>query len=371
MSKKIIICGIKDNVNDIISRLSDTCVVIGYCDISDKLQKFNFFDGKPYASVSEYSSQEYDYIVIAYKSSQSIEAALCECSKHARQLVVYEWFKDATIGDIVGKFNNSALQPNQLIFGMSHSEVDIQTHHFNDKAFKFSLPSMDMFCHYSILNRIIKECPEKLSEVKSIVLEMPYYIFNYDLSRSVRSAKKRLMYFKSFGDYHNYGKSPEEIEIVKQFDVFLRVFACGNPKEYKNNTEGYEIKNGIKNKLISLIDQLNVRKENNRVWCKIHEATINENILLFENMVALIKDKIPEASVTVLVCPFNPLFVSKNKMHVVKTKDVFYEIVDKYGLDVEDDFNLYKNPFHFRDHCHLKDKQARKYTDYLKRKIAI
>ena len=249
---------------------------------------------------------------------------------------------------------------------MSHSQVDILTQLLNKKTYKFSLPSMDLFCQLQLLKNILKDGECKANRIKNIILELPYYIFNYDLSKSVRSVKKRLYYFKLFDDYHNYGLNEKEQYVIKQFENFLITFQYGNPEIIRNNMDEPNDKKGLKQFAYSLIDQKNVMRENNNVWAKKRPNTISDNIKIFNEFIKLLKDTYPNANITAIVCPFNPIFRLKNKRSIHRMKKMYYEEMEKKDISIIDNFELYHNPFLFNDHCHLKLEAAYAYTKYIK-----
>ena len=367
---KILICGTENNIDNIIKNLNIDTYVVGYTDIKRKMKLYNSFDGYPYQSLNNHQEGNYDFLVVTYDDNIYINEAREEFKSIEQRIIIYEWFKGATIANPVKKFIQSPIMFEQLILGMSHSENAIQTQLMKRQTFKFSLPSMDLFCHYQVLKKLLEDVPEKMEKVKSIVFELPYYIFNYDLSKSVRSAKKRLYYFRIFENYHNYGMNQEEINVIGQFERYLKIFVYGNPNLKKNNSqECYCLNRSLKDILRLLLFQIKVLTENNRVWKETRELTVQENIQFLERILKLINQRLPDVQITILVCPFNPIFSIKNYKFIWKKRKDFYNILGQYNLTVLDTFLSVKNPFDFLDHCHLNPKAATKYTYLINEKL--
>lgn len=95
---------------------------------------------------------------------------------------------------------------------------------------------------------------------------------------------------------------------------------------------------------------------------KKYPETISENIEIFRQLIDFIKNIFENSKIVVLVMPFNPLFRYTHKANCIKTKRIFYDVVEKYDLKVIDDFNLYNSPFLFDDHCHMNVRGGLKYT---------
>ena len=365
MKKRLLICGTKENNDEMLKNFSSEIIIVGYTDCKFCFKDYVQYDSYLYKPIVQYVQELFDYVVITYRNEKKIEKALEEFDVIKEKCIVYEWFKDATIINPFRKFEHSKLNFEQIILGMSHSQVAIQTQLLNNLTYKFSLPSMDMFCHYQLYNKLKVES-KKMQKVNRIILELPYYIFNYDLSKSVRSVKKRLFYFKLFNCFHNYGKTQEEKDTIRQFYNYMCIFKTVNPELASNNTDEYEIKKDLKSIVISVFDQINVVRQKQKVWSVFREETIEENIHIFNMLISDIRRDFPETSIEILVCPFNPLFRIINRRDICKMRKLFYSIMKENQVKVYDNFSKEHNPFCFNDHCHLKSTVAREYTNYVK-----
>ncbi len=118
-----------------------------------------------------------------------------------------------------------------------------------------------------------------------------------------------------------------------------------------------------------MIDLYRVLKNKDVVWQKNYEDTINENELIFKNLISFVVSKFSNARLIILIMPFNPVFRYSHIKYCKKTELLFYRIVKKYNLKVIDNFSLYNNPLLFADHCHLNKLGGIKYTNYLSEQL--
>ena len=122
----------------------------------------------------------------------------------------------------------------------------------------------------------------------------------------------------------------------------------------------------MKYKYKSTIEKINNRDS---VWYKTYNQTIKENVNLFQQIIVNIQSNYPCAKITILVMPFNPHFRYTHLKCIRETKKKFDEIMTKHNLTAVDQFNHYSNLLLFDDHCHLSNKGAKSYTNYLINKL--
>ena len=362
---RVIICGLTDNIDSITSRINSLHEIVGYTDIKKYLKRYNCFNGIKYDYISNF--KEYDALVISYSSNIDIDLAFTEFSSIKSKVVVYQWFKNATICDPVSGYLNSDLSFSQIILGMSHSQNDIQTHLMDKNTFKFSFPSMDLFCHNQIIKKISNS--NKTTGIETAIIELPYYIFNYDLSKSKRSIKNRLFYFKQFGDYHHYGANDSESHVIQQFDTYLNLFYHCAPLCALNNSELKKENSYLSWLIKGIYHQISVFRENARIWESEYQETREENENILKQLVECLYQINSKMKIYVVVCPFNPLFRLLHMRKIKKEKKYFYDVVEKMQVKIIDDFKWTNNPFLFLDHCHLTTKGSYKYTNYLNNKL--
>lgn len=119
-------------------------------------------------------------------------------------IIPYFLFKDSTFDNPLSAFKIEN-QYNAIFMGMSHSQCSIDVENLPLKFLMLSRPSMDLFCHLRYLQKF-NDLGGETRKIKQIVLEVPYYIFNYDLSQFGDFVYTKLNYFREIGDYHNFVK---------------------------------------------------------------------------------------------------------------------------------------------------------------------
>lgn len=249
-----------------------------------------------------------------------------------------------------------------IMLGMSHSQCGIDTGAI-DKGhiLKLSKPSMDIFLQLNLLKCI--DTIVNKDNIKEIIFELPYYIFNYDLSRFKPFVYSKINYFYEFDNYHHLQDDSSFDSIKRQYELFTKLFTQTTHSKVNSRRNIFaRIVQYLRYKYKSTIDIINKRDS---VWYKTYNQTIIENIELFRQIIVYIWDKYPKAKITILVMPFNPLFRLTHLKSIRDTKAKFYDVMKMNNLEVVDHFNHYLNPFLFDDHCHLSKKGARKYTNYL------
>lgn len=246
------------------------------------------------------------------------------------------------------------------LLGMSHSVNGIIEALLPGNTYKFSAPSMDLY--YQRL--VLRELEEKgaLSHCKRILLEMPYYIFNYDASKCKNVMPLRLAEYGYFGDYHHYqGPKYETTEeaisspsllyrgILRKPYVSLRLAL--SKKDLHSWTEE---------------ELCEIKALTPHVWYKDYPDTVNENKEIWEEIRTIAARN--EITITVLVLPFHPCFL---KYHgtVIDEKRLQFEGIcgDIQMLNYLDSFA--DGPGCFDDECHLNLAGAYAFTKRLKKDI--
>ena len=232
-----------------------------------------------------------------------------------------------------------------LLMGMSHSQCAINTSSFSGiNYFKMSAPSMDMFLHYHFLKNLTLNHRDLLSNMKSLLIELPYYIFNYDLSLFGDFVFTKMKYFDIAGNWHHLSGRDD----IREYRLFARLF--DKPVSIQSNQQSF-----IKNisKKIGLYEIRNCFRaitNKDKVWTRYYEETKNENAYYWNEFKELVKIYMPHANLTVLVMPMNIAFRKTHSKSIMFQKSLFYSQMG--GVCLVDDFELFNNPCLFSDHCH-------------------
>lgn len=378
----IVIVGLSDNRKKILSDISKRCKIVGYADIRRKHKSFTTFDYVPYFDISKIDSSLCEYVIIAYTKKDDMYTAKYEIERtgfDSDKVIEYELFKETLCIDQMKIFSNTESNFDILLFGMSHSQCSIQPQYFHKSLFKFAAPSMDLFCQYKLIQRLITEHHESVRSVKKFILELPYYIFNFDLSRFRQFVLNRLYYFYLFSDYHHFGENEGDHNLITHFENFVKLFDRDDrsDKFTLNKDSDSEERSGIihgivvkaKRFILEILRKYKILHFKDDVWFKNYCTTQDENIEIWNNIVRSLGDVNPEAEIIILVCPFDPLFRKLYKHQIAAKKKQFYDIVNKIkNVKIIDNFTLNEH-YQFTDHCHLKTESALRYTQIVKKQL--
>lgn len=371
----VVIVGLGDNRRDILADISEQCRIVGYADIKKYYRAFETFDYVPYMEIADLKNFDCDYIIIGYaqyNDIQEVKDELRTSGSDTDKVIEYQFFKDTLCIDQMKAFANTDRRFDILLFGMSHSQCSIQPQYFTQRLFKLAAPSMDLFCQEQIVRRLISDYPESVAETKQFVFELPYYIFNFDLSRFRQFVLNRVYYFHSFSDYHHFGEKEGDQELILHFENFVKVFERDrrSDKFTLNKDADNEITTGLIAKAKRVGHEVLRRKEirhfKDDVWFKNYETTQKENEDLWNSILTQIRSLNPQAEIIVLVCPFDPMFRKLYARQIDEKKKQFYKVLG--DIKVIDNFELNDN-YQFADHCHLRTECGLRYTQVVRKQL--
>ena len=371
----IVIVGLSDNRRTILSDLSVSCKIVGYTDIEKYYKGFTSFDYLPYCAIADIGRISYDYLIIGYTQKNDIEAAikeLIESGISTENVIEYQYYKETLCINQVRAFANTDQKFDMFLFGMSHSQCSIQPQYFSQRLFKFAAPSMDLFCQEKLVRSIVEQFPESVAGAKAFIFELPYYIFNFDLSRFRQFVLNRLFYFHVFSDYHHFGESPVDQELTRHFENFIKVFDrdIKSDKFTLNKDDEHEVRTGLVSTVKSIAHEFlrkwNIYHFHDDVWFKNYSNTQKENSDYWVSIQKLIREVNPNAEIRVLVCPFDPLFRRLYEKQIDEKRQQFYTTIG--DVQVIDDFELNDN-YRFSDHCHLRTECGLRFTQYVRKQL--
>ena len=88
-----------------------------------------------------------------------------------------------------------------LVFGMSYSECAIYPKNIKSRTYNFSLSSQDIYFTNKTIRYLFNN--NMCKSLKTIILELPYYFLNYDLSMTRNMDSCFNNYYFIFKDLHN------------------------------------------------------------------------------------------------------------------------------------------------------------------------
>ncbi len=250
---------------------------------------------------------------------------------------------------------------------MSHGREGVNINLFKDLIFNFSVGSNDLFGIYHLLNKIYKE-NDRFGRIKYCILELPYYIFNWDCSKSSRAVGRMNCYTMLEGEenqYHNL--QIDQSDLLYQYYVFEQMFK--ERKMYNTsvcNIGIYDIKGEITNQDYMTISD---------IWTMQHEETISENITYFRKIISLLRQINNEMRIYITVFPQNPRFYYAHEEVINKASNCFYKIMSDHKSDnviILDYFRFYeKKEYYFSDECHLNTLGRNSFTKELACRVEL
>lgn len=342
---KIVVFGTKDQLTIIRERLSVSYEVIGCYDLTDDC------NGK-ICSINDI--QDNICIFADKKQKRKFNDIFGEIGVES---VIFEDFVHTTYTTPIDNIQNHEFTG--LIMGMSHSQCAIDVSKISKyKYLNIAAPSMDLYLQRGFLLLILEKYPNFIQNIKSIILELPYYIFNYDLSRFGQFTLTKFKYFEMINDYHHYSDSSK----INEYRLFISIF-----NEIENGSlkiSQSSMTKALKKLIKYPVRLLRITKEKFNVWDNYYSDTNKENIEVFRDIVDLMHSRIPQAELKILVMPFNPVFRWSHRNSINARKADFYNSLLS-GIEVIDEFDYFNQCNLFDDHCHLNKKGGNIYSKHL------
>ncbi len=344
---RVIFCGNNIQVKTMRSRLKKSVINSGCINCSN-----------PECNVIKSASESRNTDNIFFVAADSTQKkSLTEHGVPEKNIIEYWRFEKTTYYNPVANLF-SEKNVDGLIFGMSHSQCAINTEQLTGHYYKVASPSLDLFFHLGFLNYILDNQMVDINGIRSIILELPYYIFNYDLSRFGDFILTKLKYFEVLNNYHHY----TDKEMIGKWRIFMSLFDDQPVKVTDSNTS---MINKIKRTIKFPLRAYRISSLHDKVWEHVYEETIQENTVFFNVLVEKLRSTFVNAKICILVMPFNPIFRISHKESICNMRSIFYEIVEKQHLQVIDEFDYYRRARYFDDHCHLSKVGGCLYTDHL------
>ena len=332
--------------------------------VEDNKVNLRYFSGKPVISIEQIrkggadNNELFDNIIVAEtpESEHIVHKLICAGIEPDK---ILDWR--------IGKnfmFENNIVCLKQrnifyegLIFGMSYSYWGLFTLDLDKNFFKLSAPAMDLYYINKQLQEILNEnytgFPDRTNSFRSmlkyIVLEMPYYMFNYDLSQNKVHMRKQLILADYFCDYHNYDIiDNENRKYLEQFTLWKDMFF----ERLKYNDSYCYFDHIVRHGSITEEMKKKCKDEISHVWTKRHEETIRENRYVFSKIVKLIHDFDSNIKLIVLVMPQSKYEYANHAEKIEQTKIEFESTI----TDIMDQYNMKYYYFDFFKHFFDEDK---------------
>lgn len=247
-----------------------------------------------------------------------------------------------------------------LVSGISYGECGIDEDLMKNKCVNLSISGQDIYYGYKIIKNII-DYKGNESDVKKVVINIPYYGLEYDMSRNSYSIRVHSIYKKLVEDTHNCIEISNEQEKFidflhkkNEFDIceeFIDKFKLS--KQVINDREKNMAKITIKEKLK---DGRNVAE---RDYDKNYPLTVIENKIILSNYIEYLKNK--NIQPIILICPVSKYYYENSNNRIEKELDYFLQELNKrYNISI---INLFRDK-RFKDEdfnhvSHLNSKGSR------------
>ena len=365
---KIIIFGLFDNRMMIERVLDDSVEIIGYSDGSSFLIGCENIEYKKFIPPEELNQCLFDYIVLCISDKQKSQRVLNYLTNQGidpLRIVPTWWLKPAESGfqSTYDDFFKSPMEFDGAVFGMSYSRRSLKTGLLNGSWFKFSLNGMDLRGD-ELYIRNLKDT-EKFKKIKRVILDIPYFIFNWDISSS-HQMPYRMAIYDQFNEWGHYLESNSSDTIV-QYRVLKSLI------EKKFETCRSSLSNDFGS--LRVVPETELKTELSKsVWQKIHEKTIQENIEYFVKICQYFKELGIEFYV--IVFPYAPDFITNNKKTIARMRKIFYQgikegkkIIDIKVIDFLRKTNVNVRNRYFYNATHINEYGSVRITEAINRAI--
>ncbi len=345
--------------------LDDEYEIIGY---SDTWYESDVIDGKRFIPLQQLSCQPFDYIVpLSYK--ESVLTDMCDTlRKHgvpAEKIVKPVMFIHQNAEkmqlDLVKDIEESCSGQSCLIFGLSYSLRGIDKSALRISAYDCSWHGLDLYYNYKLFKHI-KSCGRLPGGGGAALLVFPYYIFDYDLSRTLFHYKIGTNFsLWRLDDWRHYQQVPDGADYIANYRMFGRkISSFYHFSRYQQQNR--HIYQGDDHAAVL-----------GKVWFRNYEETAAENRKLFSKFIEALK---AEGMTPILIVP--PYYMNgidtTSKDAVQKKKDRFYHIVRDTAetLKIFDYMDIYSDRRDlFADLIHLNSKGAEAFTCHINQKVLI
>lgn len=362
--KKVLLYCLRSVRSEVEQFLSDDYNIIGYSDSDSHYIHVKEFEYKPFYQPDELYKVDLDYIIICHTNreiSEIIAKKLVESGIKRNQIIKYAFFNNIVFFSPYERFAETSGDFYGLIFGMSHSMYGIETHFLNKRFYKFSVPSVDLFYQYHLLTNIWHRYSKRIGCVKEIILEIPFYIFNFDCSMSRNIFTTYINFYEEISDFHHYN----DADMISMYQRYKDMFKSKKERNSSSLSNNYTVR--TKN-----MSEQEIREYKTRVFCSFYEDTIEENKALFQKIISILNQMFHSPSISIVVPPMNPLFMNSNLNEINRTKSLFLNCIQPYinQFKYYDFSELYKdNPDFFCDATHLNTNGSDDFSKFLNKYI--
>ena len=302
---KVIIFGLFGNRLEIERILDDEAEIIGYSDtgalFEDEETTPHTFEYKPFYKAEQLADVDFDYIVVCNKREAVYAETENFLMKHGidrRKIVPACWlkFNESAFQSTYAEYMELNTEYEGAIFGMSYSRRGLLPDFMSGKYFKFSLNGMDLHAHELYIENLVRNS-QKFHKTKYVILDLPYYIFNWDVCSSNQIFNRMSMY-DEFNDWGHFKERENADDYIAQYHALKLLVG----KKFESVQSAYSNSYMFPRKF----DAGKTDCRANGAWVKSYPKTREENKYRFLRICKMIKSI--GAKLIIVVYPFSPAF---------------------------------------------------------------
>lgn len=348
--------------------------IVGY---SDSVSLIKSYKGIPFYRIDELNKAECDFIVITTinrKNAKKISDMLVEkCPDKSNQIISYHMYSISENYKIKINYSKQTNETYEgIILGNSHARDGILPNYLNHKFINLSFSGQDLYYNFQILKVCLKDENTLFKNLKYIVWDLwDYNILNYDLSLTDSiinywdgGVLDEHNYFKksngssqTFNDvlYEQCGIVVDEEKRHLLLDLFDDIYS--ELHEYDFLTDNYWSH-------IPKNPNIPTPYIMGGVTSKRHDNTVEENKMIFMDIMRIINDLNSNISVIFTLLPRYYQMEYLMSPFVKEWKDELYQFMDEiiktYSKETKTLFCDYKgenelscNCYYYRDIHHF------------------
>lgn len=360
---KVIIFGTGVSSQRVVDSLNDNCIVVAFLD--NDCKKWSESEAIPIIPPIKLKNMKYDYIIIASQYNDEIYEQLIKLKVERNKILQLYKLVDYEINYIsnaINKFLESKEKFEAIATGISYCNLGLKEDVFKKKCMKLTFGSQDLYYDYHLIKYFLDNYKEKMNTIKTIIIGLSYYSFQYDLSLSAMK-NKVMLYYNAIGLCHN-NYAIENLNVEREININI-----ANNIFTKNEKGEYIIKRKkvtIENNSIKAKDGYNQAiKDCN----KNYPETVKENKIIFEKYINLLLTN--NIKPVVVVFPAHISYTENfSKRIESEFKEIINEFQNKYNFQYIDYFrsNLFEIDDFF-DVSHLNINGSTKFTNILNKLI--
>lgn len=345
--------------------LDDEYEIVGY---SDTWYESDVIGGKRFIPPQQLRYQQFDYILpLSFKEPVLADMRAClldqgvPSEKIVKPMMFIHQNAEKMQLDLVKDIDENYHGEPNLMFGLSYSLRGINEKALSIPTYDCSWHGLDLYYAFKLFS-YMKGSGSLLRGGGVALLVFPYYIFDYDLSRTLSHYKRGTNFaLWRLDDWHSYRQIPDGADYVANYRMFGRkISEFYHFQRYQQENHGtYQGEDGT-----AALEKL---------WFCAHEETAAENSAVFS---AFIRELRAQALTPVLIVP--PYYLNgieaASLEAVQKKKERFYHMVRAADrdLNVFDCMDRYSSRRElFADLTHLNSKGAEAFTNWINQKVLI